>query len=283
MGTILRLKVITPDQEAGKEAIERTFSQMTRLIRIFDYRDPLSPISQLNRQGMLEKPPQELYWMVQKSLEFSKLTNGAFDITVKPLLDCYTTNRAISPDVLKLVDYRQVRLETDCIRLMRPGMALTLDGIAKGYVIDEGVEALHQLDFDQVLVEAGGDLRAGKAAVNGHSWKIGIAHPRSDDAALLASFNLNGKAVATSGDYINKFTPDRRLHHILDPRTGISPLELASVTIITSDAMSADALSTALMVLGPKAGLKLVSGLDEVEALLIGKDLQIWRTPNFPI
>jgi thiamine biosynthesis lipoprotein len=178
-----------------------------------------------------------------------------------------------------LVDYRQIELAGDRVALQIPGAAVTLDGIAKGRVIDGGVAALQQAGFDQIVVEAGGDLRTLGRRPDHTPWRVGVLHPRpASPGELLAVLTVGGEAVATSGDYMNSFTADFRQHHILDPRTGESPDELAAATVLASTALEADALGTALMVLGSAAGLALAERLPGVEALVVTKGLRVLQT-----
>ena len=149
-------------------------------------------------------------------------------------------------------------------------MSITLDGIAKGYIIDQAVEVLRERGADQVLVDAGGDMASVGDGLWGEGWRVAIQNPR-DPGRHIGILRLKGECVATSGDYLQSFTQDRRFHHILDPRTGTPAGEVSSVTIVTRTAMSADALSTAIFVLGAEQGLTLMSQLDGVEGVVVTK------------
>jgi thiamine biosynthesis lipoprotein len=209
------------------------------------------------------------------------LSQGAFDITVKPVLDAMRESRSLSQGLKNLVDYRLLNITDNEISFAQSGMAVTLDGIAKGSVVDGGVAKLLQLGFESVLVEAGGDMMA-KGTSNGEMWKIGITHPRSRTDYIAQVF-IRDQAVATSGDYMNYFSADFTAYHIIDPRTGQSPSELASATVIAPKAAEADALSTTMMVLGVQDGLKLIEQLPGTAALLVTKDLHIYRSNSFPV
>ncbi|MEI7849101.1 MAG: FAD:protein FMN transferase, partial [Chloroflexota bacterium] len=261
-------------------AIQATVDEMRHLISVFDYRLESSALGQLNATGITRNPPHELVAMLRQALHFGTLSNGAFDVTVKPVLDALRENRLATLDIRALVDYRLLNVTDEEISLALPGMAVTADGIAKGWVVDGGVTILRQLGFEQVLVEAGGDMLA-QSAQDGQAWKIGIAHPRNkgEFAAMIA---IQNQAVATSGDYMNYFSADHSAYHIIDPRTGHSPAELASATVIAPSVAEADALSTTMMVLGAHEGLALIERLPETAALLISKDLQIYRSSKFP-
>jgi thiamine biosynthesis lipoprotein len=258
--------------------------EMKRLIALFDHRRESGLLSQLNRTGRISAAPGELIAILRQSHTLGDLTGGAFDISVKPLLDAYHRGVADVSDMLCLVDFRKIRIDVDEIALSQPGMGITLDGIAKGRVVDGGVKILRSLGFENVLVEAGGDMMASNSEVAGETWKIGIRHPRNPDhASTFLSFSVANKAVATSGDYQNYFSPDYSSYHIIDPRMGKSPSELSSATVIAATATEADALSTTLMVLGIQAGMELIRTLPDTEAILVDKQLRIYPSDGFPI
>jgi thiamine biosynthesis lipoprotein len=160
-------------------------------------------------------------------------------------------------------------------------MGITLDGIAKGYIVDQAIALLKARGMARVLVEAGGDLSLHGLRQDGHPWRVGIHHPRALAGYYQVLEQSNG-AMATSGDYEAAFTADFRYHHIIDPRTGSSPASLSSATVLASNAASADALSTAAMVLGMTEGLELLERLAGVEALLIDKQVTSRATSGFP-
>jgi thiamine biosynthesis lipoprotein len=260
-------------------AIQASVAGMRSLISAFDHRLENGALGQLNATGITQNPPRELVAMLRQALHFGTLSNGAFDVTIKPMLDAMREKRAEAP-IRTLVDYRLLKVSDDEISLAGPGMAVTADGIAKGWVVDGGVAIMRQLGFEQVLVEAGGDMMA-KSAQDGKVWKIGIAHPRNT-GEFAAIIGIQNQAVATSGDYMNYFSADHSAYHIIDPRTGHSPVELASATVIAPSVAEADALSTTMMVLGVQEGLALIERLPETAALLISKDLQMYRSSKFP-
>lgn len=282
MGTIVNLSVFSKNHASGREAIRKTVAEMTRLIAYFDHRNTSSLLSQLNHTGHIATAPDELKTLICKSQELGDLSGGAFDITVKPLIDAYQQGISDISAPIRLVDFRKIHTDGDEIMLSQPGMSITLDGIAKGCVVDGGVAVLHSLGFDNVLVEAGGDMMASSSEIDGEAWKIGIRHPRNQ-SSMLFSFSVQNKAVATSGDYLNYFTPDLSSYHIIDPRVGKSPSELCSATVIASAATEADALSTTLMVLGIQTGMDLIQKIPGAEALLIDKKLRIYPSDGFPI
>ncbi len=186
-------------------------------------------------------------------------------------------------EVLALVGYQNLALDGARIAFARPGMQITLDGIAKGYIVDAGVAALQARGFENVMVEAGGDLMAAGEKTPRSLWQIGIQSPRFEKPGLLASFAVQNQAVATSGDYHQAFTPDLTLHHILDPLTGVSAPQLASATVLAASGAQADAMATALMVMEVEAGLALVESLPGIEAYLVTKGLEEIQSTGFQV
>jgi thiamine biosynthesis lipoprotein len=280
MGTVINIKAVGLEPERTRQAISACLNRMEELENVLSRFKSESQLSQLNRDGELLHAHPVLLSLVEQSLNLSSLTDGAFDISIKPVLDLYKNTPGVLPDadqvkkVLSLVDYHRIGVEGDALFLRQHGMSITLDGIAKGFIVDEGVAVLKKYGFSDVMVEAGGDL-LGLGEKAPHSpWKIGLQGPRSAMGNLMTTFNIQDRAVATSGDYMQTFSPDFANHHIIDPRTGYSSPELASVSIFAPSATLADGLATAVMVLG-KSALPLLKKIPNCEIYAITKDLQI--------
>lgn len=287
MGTVTNLTVVHHDPKFARSVIRACFDQMEKLESLLSRFQPASQLSQLNREGVLRDAHPAFSDLVRQSQEISELSGGAFDISVKPLLDLYQDQANPLPakqeiaQTLGLVDFRKIRLSDRQISFEQPGMEMTLDGIAKGYIVDAGTSILKENGFDDVLVEAGGDLMALGSNQANQAWQIGVKAPRKTAESTMARIGLKNRAAATSGDYMQPFTADLSQHHILDPRTGCSAPELACVTITAPSAMLADGLATAVMNLGPKAGTELLSRCSGCEGLLISKDMEITTTAGF--
>ncbi len=284
MGTVINLAVLADSHASGAAAVETTFTELERQAKIFNHRDPVSPLAVLNRDGRLSRPPQELVEVLSQSVQISEVSGGAFDVTVKPLVDLYRQSQPELPstdmidNILGLVDYAQIAISGEEISFSQPGMGITLDGIAKGYIVDAGTAVLRRLGFENVYVEAGGDLMVSGHREEDIPWKIGIQSPREYRSNLMARINLSNRGMATSGDYQQYFSADMRFHHIIDPRLGFSSPELASVTVLSENAMRSDALATAVMVMGVEMGLSLLGNLPGVEGYLVTKSLVEHRT-----
>ena len=290
LGTFITIAVIDTDQSRPTDTVQDTFAEIERLSGLLSRHDPSSELSHLNRTGWLTGASSELVTVLERAQYYAELTGGAFDVTVKPLVDLYRTHFArynAPPEAAaverarELVGYRMVALEGHDVTLSKPGMGITLDGIAKGYIIDQAVALLKSRGMFRVLVEAGGDLSLRGRQEDEHPWRVGIVHPRAITGYYQVLESSSG-CIATSGDYQAAFTADYSYHHIIDPRTGLSPTELASATVLTSNAANADALSTAALVLGMAQGLELFERLPGVEALLIDKQMNSRPTSGFP-
>lgn len=273
--------------EAGRVKDE-IFDEMRRLEQLLSYTDVTSDVTKINRaagRSPVQVSP-ETAAVIQKALDYAGLSEGAFDPTVAPLLEIWgfqgdhyrVPTSAEIETAVSLIGYTLLEADTAAgeILLPRPGMALDLGGIAKGYIVDRGLDLLSRAGIGHALINAGGDIGILGPKPDGSAWRIGVKHPRREsDLIAVISWSQKG-AVVTSGDYERFFEEDGvRYHHILDPRTGCPARTLLSVTVVAPTAVEADALSTALFVLGPQRGLALVESLPGVEALLV--------TPQFEL
>jgi len=287
MGTVVNLTVVGEDEGAAKTAVTATLDRMSQLEAILSRHQATSQLSLLNQNGNLSQPDAALVAVLNQAQTISAQSNGAFDVTVKPLVDLYqdyqTRNELPSETAvlatLPLVNYQNLVVSSNRISFSQPTMAITVDGIGKGYIVDEGTAVLREHGFNNILVEAGGDLLASGQKAPDTSWQIGIQSPR--EKQLLAKFGVENKAVATSGDYLQAYSMDLRHHHILNPRTGYSAPELASATVVASSAMMADGLATAVMAMPPQEALPLLEQTTAVEGYLITKDGDILQTRGF--
>jgi thiamine biosynthesis lipoprotein len=247
-----------------------------------------SEISELNREGFgrAVKVSKSTYEVLQKSIEFSKLTGGAFDVTVGPLVDLWHSAEdanfipadAELQQARSRVGYGKLILDAneESIRFTVEGMEVDLGGIAKGYAIDKAVEAMRKGGAVGGMVDIGGEIRCfGSPPAGQNKWRIGLQDPDKakdgfDAGTPLLVLNLTDAAVATSGHYRRFVTiGGKRYSHIVDPESGHSSESLASVTIICPNAIDADALSTAVTVMGKEKGLALIEQTPGVEAILI--------------
>lgn len=289
MGTVLNLTVIGPDRDSAEEAVDATIERMLNTAGRLSRFDPQSEVSQLNRNGFLGDPGKELLEVLTLGESISKKTAGAFDVSVLPLVSLHQqfVDTNDPPDreeihrVAALVDYRKIQLAESGIQFLQQDMAVTLDGIGKGYVVDQGVAALKNHGFKNVFVEAGGDLMAAGSKEPGRPWRVGIRNPRPVQAQELVTVDTVNRAIATSGDYMQAYSADMRRHHIINPATGFSPPELASASVIAPSAALADGLATATMVLGADKSLALLEEWPGCEGYFVGKDMKRHQTSGF--
>lgn len=287
MGTLVTISVVHPNEAKAIESVTDVFVEMERLEGILSRHREETPISRLNKYGRLLEAPVDAVQVISKALEYSVLTNGAFDISINPLLNLYESSfagtgmpplKAQVNEALDVVGYQNILMDGNTIALKNRGMSITLDGIAKGYIVDRSVEVLRAAGFEHVLVDAGGDMGAVGGGFQQDSWAIAIQDPWHEHGSL-GILHLRDRSIATSGDYVRYFTEDKRLHHIIDPRNGLSPERVSAVTILASKAVDADALSTAVLVMGPQEGLRLIEQTKYVEGVIVTKEREvIWST-----
>lgn len=278
MGTLVEITVLPPNEKAVKEA----FNEMKRIDALMDIYRENSEVSILNREGE-DRVSKETLEVIKKSIEFSRLTRGAFDITCGPLVNLWKEakkNKEIPTaeeikETISLVGYKKLILEGSWVRFKEKGMQIDLGGIAKGYAVDKAIEVLKKNGIKQALVNAGGDLYALGKASQGEKWQIGIQHPRQE-GKILTIIKVKDEAVATSGDYQRYFMlKGKRFAHIVNPMTGWTVQDVPmSVTIIAPDAASADALATGVFVLGPQEGMKLINSLSGIEGMIVSEGMK---------
>lgn len=257
-GTTLSLQAAHEDESILQRALDAAVALLRGIEAQMSLFDPTSALSRLNRERVLRAPPADLLQVLRIAQRLSHASGGAFDATVQPLWQAFDAAQSEQrlPTAEELaaararVDWRALQIEPHALRLQRPGMAVTLNGIAQGYAADAVRALLTRHGVRHALIDAG------EFAPLGHNpqqrpWTLGIADPRTE-AALLARLVTDGRCVATSADNESAFSADRRHHHILDPRTGVSPPELSAVTVAAPSGALADALTKVMWIAGPQ-------------------------------
>ena len=290
MGTFAAITAMHPSRTEADDAIGKAFGEMDRVTRLLNRYQSASAIGTLNKEGHLADIPPEVSQVIARALHFHKASNGAFEMTVKPLVDLYKEHFASqkSPPseaqlskALDLVDSSAVRFDGRTIRFTEEGMGITLDGIAKGYIIDCGAKTLERHGIKHALINAGGDIRAIGGKESKTPWKVAIQNPDKEGPYVDTITMVNG-AIATSGDYEVYFDEEKLYHHIVNPSTGHSPLQSDSVTVLASNVMDADALSTAVFVLEPVAGSQLIENMPKTECLILNASQQKIMSSGWP-
>jgi thiamine biosynthesis lipoprotein len=255
LGADACLQLHHPDPAEAERLIRLCLEEVARLERLFSLYRPDSLLVRLNRTGELADPPQDMVRLLSEAVRFSRLTDGAFDVTVQPLWQLYAEHfsrpgadpagppPAVVEAVRSLVDYRALRVEEDRVSFTRRGMAVTLNGIAQGYITDRVADRLRAEGMTSVLVDMGEVLALGHHP-DGRPWRVAL-RGNDDDTMTADVLDITDAAVATSSCQGTRFDDAGRFGHIFDPRTGRSPKEKRSVTVTAHDATTADALSTA--------------------------------------
>lgn len=273
-------------ESKNKYPMEQAFQEFEAIDSLMSSYKEDSQLSTLNKNKILENPDQRLVYVIDKSIYYSILTNGSFDITVQPILRLYETSfkETNNPPeeeqiktTLKQVNYKNIFSSKEKIILDQG--EITLGGIAKGFAIDQAANKLKQLKVNSALINAGGDIRV-IGNKQGNPFKIALANPDNTEE-YITILNLNNISVATSGNYERYFNENKSIHHIIDPKTGKSANQLISVTVIAPYAIDADALATSVFVLGKDKGLELIESIDWAEALIITNQREIIKSEGF--
>ncbi|MBT8080718.1 MAG: FAD:protein FMN transferase [Gammaproteobacteria bacterium] len=285
MGTEVSVYLWHVDAGAGSAAVNTVFDEVGRIDRLMStYRDD-SRISLINREAAA-KPVDagsELYRLIERSLDISVLTLGAFDITYDSVGQHYDFRKGVrpsQPDIvagLDSIDYRLVELGRDghSVRFLADGVRINLGGIAKGYAVERAAYLLQQRGVEHAIVTAGGDSRL-VGDRHGQPWMIGVQDPR-DDGKVAIRLPLEDEAISTSGDYERFFDEGGiRYHHIIRPETGEPAQGVHSATIVGPDAIMTDALSTSVFIMGVDKGLTLISTLPDYEGIVIDADGELY-------
>jgi len=286
LGAASSLTLQHPDETEARSAIEACLAEAARLEGAFSLFRPDSALARLNAEGRLEDAPMDLRILMAEALRLAEISDGAFDPTIQPLWALYAAHFS-RPDAApegppaaaitatrELVDWRGIRIEGGSIRLGKPGMAVTLNGIAQGYITDRVGDLLRARGFSHVFIDLGEELALGSKA-DGSPWRVGIADPSRPSTALI-NVDLSDGAMATSGSYGFSFDPAGRFGHIIDPGTGETASRWASVTVLADNATTADGLSTALSVLPASAAPALVGDRARLFVVPVGAGEGYW-------
>ena len=291
MGTIIQLKVYGENAQIAVEKSEKRIKEIEDKMSV---NIKTSEISQLNAKAGIsgQKLSPDTYSVIQKAIKYSKLSGGALDITIEPIVKLWgigtekerVPSKSEISEKLKLVNDNDIILDdkNSTVKLKGVNQAIDLGAIAKGYTADEVKKILLENKVKSALINLGGNVYAVGSKIDGTDWTIGIQNPLSTRGEYLGTVSFSDKSVVTSGNYERYFIKDGiRYHHIFDPTTGY-PAEkgLISTTIVSNTSIDGDALSTSTYILGLDKGMKLVESIKGVEAIFITKDKKIYVTPG---
>lgn len=279
MGTVARVRLWHDDAKQAEMAVEAVEREMHRIDAALSPFRPDSELSRVNAHAAKTPIPvsDELFRLLLQANAVSRKTNGAFDVTFSSVGFLYDFRRKKAPDAKTiaqrrpLINYRAIILNPakQTVAFTHTGMRIDLGGIAKGYAVDRCIQLLRQYGVREALVSAGGDSYA-LGDNFGKLWRIGIQHPRQQDAVIRV-LPVKDTAVSTSGDYERFFIDEHgnRIHHIINPKTGKPVQGIESVTILAPNTTLSDALSTSVFVLGVQKGLTLVESMPNVSAVIV--------------
>ena len=282
MGAETEISIYCEDESLAMRTIENCFRKAAKLENLFSLHKNDSTIRQFNRVGYLENPPKTFVHLLRKANSLSVLTDGKFDITVQPLWDFYhnqfksstKSKPELSSEIIRktvnLVDYEKLFIEDNFVSFGQQGMAITLNGIAQGYITDEITGFLKNEGFKNVLVDMGETFGLGKQK-EGKPWQVGIANPNQPWQSFM-TVPLRDCAIATSGGYGTPFDIDGKYHHLFIPRKGISGNFYKSLSVIAPSATVADGLSTGLYVTRPERIADIVKQFASITVIVLDQN-----------
>ena len=274
LGALSSITLWTPHPAKARAAFARMAAEVARLENVFSLYLPESEVSRLNREGELYRPSRDLRLVLDESLRIAEASSGAFDPTVQPLWKARAAGIAPSRAILQAVDYEALNLGKRRVSLDKPGMAVSLNGIAQGYITDWIADLLRNEGFENAVVELG-ETRTLGAMPDGSDFEIGLTDPLHP-GSLREYLQITDAALSVSGGYGLPFAPGQG-HHILNPKSGFSPETLSQVAVIAPTAMQADGLSTAIYVAGAEAAGTLLSGVPGARAILADRHGEITK------
>jgi len=293
MGTIVTLTVVAADRSGGEAAIEKAFSEIARLEQLFSSYRSDSDLSRLNAQAGSGPVAvaEELVELVSMAKALAVQTGGSFNPLMGPVIKAWgiphnpsVPSAGVLASLRPLLDLDALSVDREraTITLSRPSMALGLGGIAKGYTADRVVSLLERLGIRAALVEISGDVRAFGRRPDGRPWRVAVRNPNSGTRPL-ARLEMEAGAISTSGDYQRFFELDGvRYHHIFDPNTLAPARGVVSVSLLADTGARADALATAVLVMGETHGMALVEHEQSLEALMLLSDGRLLASSGWP-
>ena len=295
MGSSFEITVVAEDEDFAKESLAIAKKEIIRIENLISSWDQKSETSRINRNAGIAavEVSKELFDLIFRAQQISKLSSGAFDLTFAAIDKLWNFDGRESempnPDTLKAsvfnIGYQLIELDEESLTVFLPkkGMKIGFGAIGKGYAADRAKQLLVERGVLGGIINASGDMNTWGTKPDGSSWTIGIVNPMNNKK-VFSWFSLEHNAVVTSGDY-EKFTQinGRRYSHIIDPRTGIPSQGIVSCTVFAGKAELADAIATAIFVMGVESGLFLIDQLPDIEAILIDESGIIHRSKNIEI
>jgi thiamine biosynthesis lipoprotein len=291
MGTVIAITVIGGAEAKVVPAMDDALDEMQRLEQVLSEWRPDSEISRINAAAGERAVPvgKDTIAVIEAGLDIARWSGGAFDLTWAALRGMYLfqPGQERIPALaevrarLPLIDYRKVRVDerAGTVMLMKKGMALGTGGIAKGYALDRAGAVLSAAGIENFMIFGGGQIQV-SGTRSGRPWRVGIQHPRKDD--YFAFVEATSGSIATAGDYEHSFVKDgKRWHHIIDTRTGLPVEHTAAVTVVADSGLAADAVDTAIFVMGAERALQILDKAPfRADALIVDEDLRLHVSPG---
>jgi len=285
LGTVVEIQVRDADEQNAEDAITKAFTEVKRIDDLFTTYNEASLVWKINNStDTIIFIDSEIYNLMVLCDSITKLSNGGFDVSLDNLTKVWGFNtdnpqiptKAEIDSALLNSGWQNIILLGDNKTIKKGKVEFNFGAVAKGYAVDKAIDVLKKLGINEALINAGGEI-----SVIGNNWIVGIQHPRETNS-IIKKIKLDGFTVATSGDYEQYFAVDgNRYHHMLDPKTGYPSKGLQSVTIINKSNSIADALATAVFVMGKENGTKLIETLDDTEAMIIDDKGKIFYSSGF--
>ncbi|GAA0110231.1 FAD:protein FMN transferase [Clostridium tertium] len=289
MGTVVTVTLYDSNDEG---ILDKVFTKVKELESTLSINENGTLVDKINESAGIEpvKVDYDTYTVIKKGLEYAKLSNGLFDISVGPIVKLWNiglpeakvpTQEEIDSRI-PLVGYSDVELndEENTVFLKRQGMMIDLGGVAKGYTADVISDILTEEGVKSAIIDLGGNIFAHGLKVDGSTWRIGIQNPFSDRGDIIGTITVKNKSIVTSGIYERYIEKDGiKYHHILSPKTGYPyENEIAGITIISDKSSDGDALSTSVFAMGVEEGMKFVNTQEGIDAIFVTKDNKIYIT-----
>lgn len=290
MGTVIKLSIY---DDVDEKIFEESFDVIRNIESKMSLNIADSEVNSLNNKGFNEFVgiSDQTLFVLEKSMEYSKLSDGYFDVTIGPLVELWGigSDKARIPssdeikDSISKIDYKDVQIDGNKVKLNKDNMVIDLGAIAKGYAADEVASFLKSKGVNRAIIDLGGNIYTLGSKEKNIPWTVGVQDPFNETRGdFIGVVKASDKSVVTSGVYERYLEQGgKKYHHILDPFTGY-PIdnELMSVTIISDNSIDGDALSTTVFALGVQKGYELIKSLEGIDAIFITKDKEIYLTPN---
>ncbi|MFL0167469.1 FAD:protein FMN transferase [Candidatus Clostridium helianthi] len=289
LGTLINLRA---NGNKAKVAIDKALERLNEIDNRMSAFKESSDISKINfnagNKG--EKVNNDTYFVVKKAIEYSRILEGTFDPTIRPLVKLWSigTKEERIPEkskiekVLKLINYNDVIFDdkNNLIMLKHDKQALDVGGIAKGFAADEVRDIFYQHNIKSALIDLGGNIFALGSKEDGSAWKVGIQNPFKPRGEFIGILSVKNKSIVTSGNYERYFIKDgKKFHHIIDPKTGYpSESKIISATIISDNSIDGDGLSTGVYIIGIDKAMKIIETIEGIDAIFITEDKKIYKT-----